>query len=500
MIAVLTAAMLIPTAAGAKVDPSCSPTTATSAIAGKVANALGAAQEGVLVELYRTNDARAIAGDRATTSGSGTYRICAGEGSGAGHDTYDVHVQDTREHPLYATANQPYSTFTNLTGDADFTPASGHPLLYLTNLKIDPAEISTATGPATVTWTVRSKAPASTTMMLHLGHNGRDEQLDPIGAEAGGPAAGGWNVWATQDEFVVGSAERLYWSTIRGTLANTQVTQLDHQPYVIDNKAPLFGLATSSLGQCGPGVYANPFSPAAPGGTTNPQSIVVHGVCDAYSDGARSGIDPFSLTGKQCSNAAMTSGCKDIFPVLSSGNIVWWPQSPLALGSYWLRWTMADKAGNTATSLPEQLLITDRGGQKPVINAVQPGNLGSGSTGGIVVGSAMTTPTSIPYVGFRVTDADGQTDLVPGSLQVKVYFGDERTLVYSYDPTMTPNQSDPVSGRGGATFDLSSGIFRATGFSLQGQPPGRYIASASISDHGGNGATMTWHWLLVAAA
>ena len=117
-----------------------------------------------------------------------------------------------------------------------------------------------------------------------------------------------------------------------------------------------------------------------------------------------------------------------------------------------------------------------------------------------MIGSSLTTPTSYPTIGFKATDADGQMDLVPGSLRLRVYYGDERTLVYDYDPTKAPNQYDLVTKKGGASFDLSTGSFRATGYPLNGKQTGRYLATAYITDHGGNTASMTWHWLLAGAA
>ena len=490
------AALSLPVAAHAKIDLSCSLPTSTTAIAGRVENAQGQPQAGMTIELFPSNDPRAIP-DRDVTGVDGRYLICVGTESGTTHDTYDVHVRDLNPAPLYGTVNQPYTTWSNLTGDADFTPASGLPLRYLTNLTITPAEISTASGPRTVEWLIRSKAPSNTTMRLRLDHLNTEVTVPFVGTENGGPSNGGWNRWTYSASFIMNATERLYWATARGYSGATLITETDRRPYTIDNTPPLFGEATTQ--QCGPGVHANPISPASPPGTTNPRPIVVHGVCDFHSHGARSGLDPFSLSGELCTDAGMTA-CTPIDPVLSTNSIVWWPNADLPLGDYFLRWRIADKAGNVVTNPIGYLLrVTDRGGQRPIMSGAQPGEVGSGNSLGIVVGSSLTSPNSYPYVGFRVTDADGQTDLVPGSLQVRVYSPDERSLVYQYDPTMPSDMYDPITKRGGANFDLSTGIFRASGFPLQGKPPGRYIATASISDHGGNGATMTWHWILLAA-
>jgi len=496
-VAVAIIGTLVPIGANASVDLSCT-ASATAAVTGRVQNTLGQALAGMHVELFATNSQRAVGS--AITDAGGAYRVCASAQQGVGgHDTYDVHVRDLRSAPEYAAANQPYTTFTNVTGTVDFTPASGLPMQYQLNLTITPAAISTKDSARTATWLVRSKAPSGTTMRLALGHNSTEVSMASAGTEAGGPAAGGWNRWTYSFSFPKNSAETLWWATARGRSSGTVITQTDRRPYVIDNRGPLFGYAGADL--CGPGVVANPMSPAAPAGTTNPQPVVFHGVCDHWSSGARSGLDPFSLTGTLCTNSAMTADCRTIDPVLNVHYIVWWPEEPLAVGDYYIRWHIADLAGNVSQNqTPVKLVIADQGGQTPVIGALQPGNLGQGTTFGIVAGSTLTTPISNPYAGFRVTDADGYNDLVPGSLRVRIYYNDERTLVYDYDPTMGPTAYDPLTKRGGATFDMAGGWFNATGYRLQGKAPGRYIATASISDHGGNSAVTTWHWLLVAAA
>ena len=134
------------------------------------------------------------------------------------------------------------------------------------NLTITPNAITTATAPATVQWVVRSKAPSSTTVRLTLEHNGSDQALAFFGTEGGGPAGGGWNLWKHTATFNKLSTERLYFATARGLSGTKQVTEYDRQPYVIDNKAPLFGRAGSGSEECGPGVYANPIVPGSPPG------------------------------------------------------------------------------------------------------------------------------------------------------------------------------------------------------------------------------------------
>jgi len=495
--AVVVFALLSPTMGSAKIDPACSATSASSAITGTVQNAKGQPLQGMNVELSLTNDSRTTA-DKATTTASGFYRICVGS-SQAGHNTYDVRVRDDSSAPLYAATNQPYSTWANPSGDADFTPVSGLPMLYMTNLMITPNAISTQSGSVTVEFIARSKAPASTDMRLTIGHSNETVSMIPYGIEADGPANGGWHRWRIT-RVLSGPQEALHWANVRGFDGSTVVTQTDRQPYVVDNKAPLFGPATASVGECGPGVTVGGLTPASPPGTTNPMPIVLQGVCDHYSNGARSGLDPFSLTGRVCTDVNMSSGCQDINPVLNTFTVVWYPTTPLAKGEYFFRWSIADFAGNRSTKNAVVLMVTDRGGQVPLFSGVGPGNLGSGTSLGVILGSAMTSPSSIPSISVRVTDADGQRDLVPGTLTVRVYYGNEQNLVYEYDPFAGPNDYSVVTKKGGGTFNLEAGGFQATSYPLQGKPPGRYIATASITDHGGNAASVTWHWLLAAAA
>jgi len=237
---------------------------------------------------------------------------------------------------------------------------------------------------------------------------------------------------------------------------------------------------------------------------------VTHGVCDPYGQGSRAGLDPFTLTGEMCSSQYEDAECTDIHPVLNTFTIVWLPSDRLALGEYWLRWRIADFAGNVKESQPQRLAIIERGGLPPRITGLQPANLGGGHMYGIVVGSGATTPTAYPIVGFRATDDDGPYDIVPGSLRVRIYYMGEQTvyagdtpvggLIWEYDPSKGKTEYDAVTKKGGAAFDLSSGGFRAESFSLQGKPPGRYIATASINDYGGNSTSVTWHWALVGVA
>jgi hypothetical protein len=492
----------------ARVDTQCSSTTATTAIDGVVQDALGRPLQGIRVELYATNRNIPLP-DFANTAADGTYRICVGQQSGGGYDTFDVHAREPASSaaPLYGTQSQAYSTMTNFTSDANFTPATGLPLLYMSNLTVTPNAISTApgvrtpTGDVVVTFVARSKAPATTRFELTVGHlHDLKVTMTPDGAEGGGPDAGGWNRWTYASSIAHDSPENLYWAAARGfggATGTTEIAQFDREPYTIDNSPPQLGPSDAAPEHCGPGIVAQPFTPAT---TTNPMPTITHGVCDTYAGGSRSGIDPFSLRGKMCRDSAMTTGCADIQPYLNTYTITWFPSQPLALGDYFFAWHIADYAGNvTDTPGRYRMTVVDHGGQIPFFTAITPGNLGSGTTAGVVAGSSLTTPPSLPMVGFRVFDNDGQRDLVPGTLRVRVYYGDERTLVYDYDAFKQKNEYDPITHKGGAAFDLSTGSFRAEGYPLQGKPPGRYLANASITDHGGNNASYTWQWVLAAA-
>jgi hypothetical protein len=484
------------TPAAAKIDTRCPNATATSAIAGYVEDASGTPVSGVLVEVYQTN--RDVpTGDRARTGVDGRYLICAGAPNGARHDAFDVHVIDDRPVPLYARIAQPYTTYMNL-GDADFSRASGLPLRYIANVTVTPNAFNTATAGTTVQVVARSKAPLSTQMQLTLDHQPNQIITMLVGTpEAGGPGAGGWNRWTYSTTVARSTIEARYWASVRGYAGTAQVTQHDRQPYVNDIQAPMFGPASSHTSQCGPGITADPFLPAT---TTSRRPIIVHDVCDAYSNGNRTGLDPYSLKGTMCRNLGMTLNCQTIFPALATLSIIWYPDTTLALGDYYFDWEIADMAGNIEHSpQTSKMSIVESGGQKPVFTGVFPGNFGSGSTAGVIVGSSITSPSSFPYIGFRVTDADGQDDLAPGALSVRVYYQADNALIYEYDITKAPNAYDPLTKKGGASFDLSTGMFKAEGYSLQGKPPGRYIATASISDREGNAASITWHWILAAA-
>ncbi|MFP5225902.1 MAG: hypothetical protein ACLGH3_10200 [Actinomycetota bacterium] len=501
ILAALSFAVLVPQTANAAIDLRCSGTTFTSAINGVVEDALGQRLPGLTVELYTTNRQLAF-GAPVTTNANGEYLICAGDDTGARHGTFDVHVVDRTNFPVYSGSSQAYTTYLSPATGADFTAKSGSPIRYMLGLEITPDALNTQIADRTVTYRIRSKAPSATAMTLSMTHTNSTITVPFTGTEAGGPSLGGWNIWEHTETVIKGTRDRLHWASARGWQGTTRVTEEDTEFYVFDSVAPLLGTALPTTQQCGAGVVANGMSPQSPPGTTNDQPIVTLGACDMFNDGAKSGLDPFNLGGEICLDADMTIGCQPIEPILDTLRIIWFPKSPLTVGqTYYLRFMIADRAGNLATNpTGYPLAIVDRGGQVPVFTALAPGDLGAGTaTSGIVIGSSLTTPTSYPTISFRVLDADGQMDLLPGTLSVRVWYIDDRTLVYKYDPTVAPNAYDSVSKKGGATFDLSSGLFRATGYPLQGKPPGRYSATASVMDRGGNFNTISWQWILAGA-
>lgn len=498
--AALVAGLLLSgSAAGhAAIDLRCSNTTFTSAVNGVVENATGTRIPGLTVELHQTNRQLPF-DDPSTTNGNGEYLICVGDDMGPRHGTYDVHVRDLRSFPLYAGASQPYSTYMDPMTGADFTKSNGRAVRYMLSLEIIRDAVNPSTSPL-VTWRIKSKAPSTTVMTLDRSHLGTSVTAPFVGVVAGGPSAGGWNLWEVSATISPGTKDGLHTASARGFEGLTLVTEEDTEFYVFDSVPPLLGSALPQTSQCGASVVADPMSPLTPPGTTNQRPIVSIGACDLWNDGARSGLDPFSLSGKVCQNPDLTVGCFPIKPILSTRTLIWFPDNPLPHGTYWIQWIIKDNAGNQSlnqTGYP--LSIVESGGQTPVITAPFPGDLGSGNAQGVIIGSSITSPNSYPYVGFRVLDADGQQDLLPGTLKVRVYYMDDEQLVYSYDPTKPPDVYDPVTKKGGASWDLSTGLFRASGFPLQGKPPGRYSATASVMDRGGNFSTLTWNWLLAAA-
>jgi hypothetical protein len=489
---------LSPVAAHAAIDLRCSNTTFTSAVNGIVEDVLGSPISGLTVETSQTNRQLTLDGP-VPTDASGAYLICAGNDQGPRHGTFDVHVRDLRTFPMYAGVSQPYTTLLSPASPADFTSESGNPMRYLLALEITPDAVNPSTLP-TMTWRIRSKAPATTTMTLDRSHLGTTVTVPFTGTDAGGPSAGGWNVWSVSQAIPGATLDALHVASARGYSGLTQITEEDTEFYVFDSVAPMLGSALPQSNQCGAGVVADPISPLSPPGTTNSRPIVQLGACDLWNNGARSGIDPYGITGKICLDPDLTVGCVATKPILSTRTLVWFPDTPLALGTYYLQWVIRDKAGNQSLNVTGYpLSIVDRGGQTPVMLAPFPGDFQSGNTSGVVIGSSVTSPNSYPYVGFRVLDADGQQDLLVGTLRVRVWYMDDRQLVYEYDEMLAPNAYDALTKAGGATWDLSSGLFRATGFPLQGKPPGRYSATASVVDRGGNFSTLSWHWILAAA-
>lgn len=485
----------------AKVDPgACSIETATSVVTGTVRNVKGDPVQNVLVEVRQPNKDGAVNADRRTrTNGAGIYILCVP------HDTYDVRASDDLG-GLYATANKQVSTFLDPSGSVDFA------LQYKLNLKTTPQSVSIPSPGNSVptTWTVRSKAPCvsypsnCTDIQLTLQHLGSGVlHMIYAGTELGGPGAGGWNVWTLQFTLANPLSEAAYEAEAKGFGLNnagfvTQLSELAVEFYFVDNRKPVFGpsLETADPNTCNAGGLS-------PSTTTNPWALITVGVCDPKSNGGSSSLDPYTVQVEvwDPSNMPVTGGGV----TLNQLTVQYLPAAAMSLGTYTFRYTMKDGAGNQRVSSFYTVIVTNSGGSVPTISGVQPANLGEGcppSTGlcGIVVGSANTTPLSRPVVAFQARDADGQLDLSYGSLKVRIYGPDGKTLLYDYDASLPPCFTTASCPANSGFFNQGTGRFDASGFSLVAKPPGLYVATASITDRGGNATTRTWRWILVAAA
>ncbi|MHB8510659.1 MAG: carboxypeptidase-like regulatory domain-containing protein [Actinomycetota bacterium] len=470
--------------AQAAIDPTCG-VQAASAVTGTIRDSLGSPLAGITVELRQSNSATVVA---STSSGSnGSYALCVNP------DTYDVRATDNAR-SLFATADKSVTTFTEPQASIDFA------LQYKLNQTIDPQAISVpiASSSRNVSWIIRSKAPASTLIQLTLDHLGSSAiNVAYTGTEFGGPLNGGWNLWTYSAVITHSLSEGSYWATVFGLDPSThdQITELGRDPYLVDNQPPRFGPQNPpAVTQCDGNPGASAFSPTQ---TTNPLALISLGVCDPYSNGGSSSLDPYSVSVQvwDPNNNPVTSG--SVF--LNQLTIQYMPSVGFQLGTYTFRFSIADNAGNQATSGLYYLTVANQGGAPPVISGPQPGNLGQGANEGIVVGSQFTTPSSLPVVAFLAKDADGQGDLAIGTLHVRIYGPDGATLLYDYDPRQPCDPPTVSCGPNSGLFDPSDGRFQAYGFSLEGKPPGLYVASASIEDHGGNTGSLTWRWVLGAA-
>ncbi|GAC1409037.1 MAG: hypothetical protein NVSMB57_01220 [Actinomycetota bacterium] len=480
-----------PSAVFATVDPGCG-AQATSAVSGTIQNADSERLNGIRVELRQTNHESPVV-DATTSSINGTYRLCVN------HDTYDVRALDDAA-GLYATAGRGFTTFTNVQQTADFT------LVYKLNLTIVPQAISVPAPGSfrNVSWLIRSKAPSNTEMRLTLDHLGSGFVTMPFnGTELGGPANGGWNLWRYDAVITNALPERMYFATVNGvnSLTGRVLTELAKDPYLVDNKPPRFGPQNPGLTSCNdvPGDAVPPATAFTPRETTNPLALISLGVCDPYSNGGSSSLDPYSVQVQLTDPLGNPVTTGSVF--LNQLTINYLPSVGFQLGTYKFRFSIKDNAGNLATSGLYYLNVTNAGGSPPTISGVQPANLGENANS-VVVGSQYTTPLSVPVVAFLARDPDGQGDLAIGTLHVRIYGPDGSTLLYDYDPRVpcNPYSNPRVScGKNSGYFNPGTGRFEAFGFSLQGKPPGLYVASASIEDHGGNSATRTWRWILGAA-
>lgn len=526
-LAVLLAAAAVPGGAGAAIDTSCPNGRATSAVTGIVRDINNAAIGNIRVGLYPTHFGTPSGGTDNTDFGTGRYLVCAD------HNTYIVQAQDLRVPPYYAEVAQPVTTFAN-TGAIDFTPASGYPLLYMANISVSPAAIRTnccTDAQRTFTWTYRTKMPFGGARHVKIVlTSGQEGEMTPAGTENGGPDNGGWNLWTFSRTFGATSSEGAFEARAQAyeNASNSlKVAEFTRVNYYLDNGLPIFGAS------CGNETFDG-FKPPANPGTTNPRPLTKLTVCDrtVNPNVAVSGLDPYTVQGKICPTTVectpVPSGptgnqclvnatnCQTFTPVLIGGKSMQWsPAQPLPLTAslpagqgYYVWYEIKDRAGNLGkTPNGYELRITAQGGAPVLISANTPSDFGSGNTAGVVVGCSCTTPSSIPWVSFQITDDDGAPDVDLGTLRVRIYYQSEQSqvlagtpasgLIYDYDPQASSTNANAGSL---ANVDATRWQFTATGFRLSRQLPGRYIVVASVGDRGGNHDSYGWHYVLVGVA
>jgi hypothetical protein len=526
-LAVLLAALIVPGGADAFIDAACPNGQVTSAVEGVVHDVNNNAVGGIRVGLYATHFSTPTGGTDTTDFGTGAYKVCAD------HNTYIVQAQDLRVPPYFAEVAQPVTTFTN-TQTIDFTPASGYPLPYMANISVSPAAIRTnccTDAQRTFTFTYRTKmafgAPRHVKIELTSGQVG---EMTPAGTENGGPDNGGWNLWTFSKVFGATSSEGAFEARAQAYADATnalKMTEFTRVSYYLDNGVPQFGAT------CGNEVNDG-FKPPNNPGTTNPRPLTKLGVCDrtVNPNVAVSGLDPYTVMGKICPTTTEctpvstsptgnqclinSSNCQTFTPVLIGGKSMQWsPAQPLPLTSslplgqgYYLWYEIKDRAGNLGhTPNGYELKITAQGGAPVLISANTPSDFGSGNSAGIVIGCSCTTPSSIPWVSFQITDDDGAPDVDLGTLRVRIYYQSEQSqilagtplsgLIYDYDPTASATNKNAGSL---ANVDATRWQFTATGFRLSRQLPGRYIVATSVGDRGGNHDSYGWHYILVGVA
>jgi hypothetical protein len=200
-----------------------------------------------------------------------------------------------------------------------------------------------------------------------------------------------------------------------------------------------------------------------------------------------------------CADVAMQNGCQSIYPYLSGTNatIQWVPPQPLSVGQHFMRFTIADRAGNTTTSplsKPYELDINTGPGTAPKILGTSP------NEEQVVRGSCGTDPSSCgPPVSFTFTDDDGQWDVTCGGLSLQIYYMQSQ-LVYDYDSSLgcAPIASNVVPPAGYGS--LSGWTFTANGFNTHLSLPGLYEATATVTDNEGHSASESWFWVWVVGA
>lgn len=510
--AALLTALVVPAGAMGSIDITC--TSQTTAVAGTVTDATGSTRYPAGLKVKAVQAAGPSGAGPVTVDTLGRYRLCLPR-----HETWNIIVFDDRGFQLFAQTSRPFTTFTNLTDRLDFTAASGFPVRFKQSLYITPVAFNSVGVSTQVTFTVETKMPRPTedlpdltrVVRIKLSSDVPALELDmtqgtPIG---GGPFAGGWNIWTTQRTFPAGFSDNQFTAETLGYAQGAVATQFNREYYFSDRLSPQFGALGTSV--CGASSTAVAFSPAT---TVNRRPPVTIGVCDTNPFGGSStpkgsGIDVYTAQGTLCPTSAgctpvnsitnpsanppqcvIAANCHTFVPTVGTNVFAWSPDSPLALGTYWFLFSVFDRAGNKGES-PQayRMDVVEGTGAFPVIGDYKPSNLQ-------VVATCTCTNSPPTFVSFKVTDADGVTDIAKGSLEVRIYFLDERVLVYEYDPRAVINEE----GYGTFTVGGGSWQFTAAGYDPTGKPPGRYLVTATVTDLEGNSASFAWHWVLVVAA
>lgn len=412
------------------------------------------------------------------TNSAGFYSLCvAGLNNGL---SYEVQASDPLN--VYESRAERFDVHTNLTSvqQIDLTL----PLkLFVT---LTPNAITNAS-PTTMIVKIKSTASPSVTTMHATFDPPIGDQIVPFVGPDSTPGSP-YNIWqksvsipTTLSETTIGNPR---WVSAYGVAgSNVLVTTMDRQPWVIDRTSP--GIGGNG---CGIGGTFRLFGSAANNPSTrstNPQPTVYIGVCDGVA-----GVDLSSiqLTVDGTPRFVTVSGTAAFF------NVYFSPGTPLSLGDHTFVYNIKDLAGNTQASAPLKITIVDFGGSKPVISAPTPGPTHPGfGIPGPAFGFGFAN--TYPQISCYITDADGQLDLVPGSLRVRLYYGDVEKAHYNPNEPLGGNAANPNTG----VWFQNTGLFNLK-YNFVGQLPGLYTVVAEISDHGANSTTYTWQFFYGFAA